>query len=146
MITAESTDRAKKFQRILLFVLLFGTMLIFGLIENIKGVSFPLIQEEFNVTWEQQGLLVSLLSMAYVGFSILAGIFLGRFGIKPAFMFGFAALSAGLFSVFFMPGFFWTGSALFAVFAGFGFFEVGINALASRIFVKKAALLMSLLH
>jgi fucose permease len=121
-------------------------MLIFGLIENIKGVSYPLIKEEFGASWEQQGLLVSLLSMAYVGFSIIAGIFLGRFGIKPSFLFGFAALCTGLFSVFFMPGFFWAGSALFAVFAGFGFFEVGVNALASRLFVKKAALLMSLLH
>jgi fucose permease len=136
----------KKYQRVLLFVLLFGTMLIFGLIENIKGVSFPLIQEEFTVSWEQLGLLVSLLSMAYVGFSIMAGIFLGRFGIKPAILFGFAALCAGLVSVFFMPGFFWTGSAIFVVFAGFGFFEIGINALASRLFIKKTALLMSLLH
>ncbi|MDR2501053.1 MAG: hypothetical protein LBD37_08255, partial [Treponema sp.] len=71
-------------QRLLLFYLLFGTMLIFGLIENIKGVSFPLIKTEFNASWEQQGLLVSVLSFSYVGFSIVAGIFLGRFGIKPA--------------------------------------------------------------
>jgi len=32
------------------------------------------------------------------------------------------------------------------VFAGFGFFEVGINALATRLFITKAALLMNLLH
>jgi fucose permease len=45
-----------------------------------------------------------------------------------------------------MPGFFLIGAALFVVFAGFGFFEVGINALASKLFQKKAALLMNLLH
>jgi fucose permease len=81
-----------------------------------------------------------------VSFSIIAGIFLGRFGIKPSFLFGFSALCAGLFSLFFMPGFFLTAAALFAVFAGFGFFEVGINALATRLFITKAALLMNLLH
>ena len=133
-------------QRILLFYLLFGTMLIFGLIENIKGVSFPLIKTEFNASWEQQGLLVSVLSFSYVGFSIVAGIFLGRFGIKPAFIFGFAALSLGLFSVSFMPSFMSAAFSLLLVFAGFGFFEVGINALASRVFVSKAALLMNMLH
>ena len=136
----------KKFQRILLFILLFGTMGIFGMIENIKGVSYPLIREEFGATWEQQGLMVSLLAIAYVGFSVVAGIFLGRFGIKPSFLFGFGALCIGLFLVFFMPGFFLVAAALFVIFAGFGFFEIGINALASRLFVTKTALLMSLLH
>lgn len=133
-------------QRILLFYLLFGTMLVFGLIENIKGVSYPLIKAEFDASWEQQGLMVSVLSLSYVGFSIVAGIFLGRFGIKPAFLFGFAALSLGLFSVFFMPSFLAAAFSLFLIFAGFGFFEVGINALASRVFTAKAALLMSMLH
>jgi len=90
--------------------------------------------------------MVSMLSIAYVGFSVIAGIFLGRFGIKPSFLFGFSALCVGLFSMFFAPGFFLTAVALFVVFAGFGFFEVGLNALATRLFITKAALLMNLLH
>jgi fucose permease len=45
-----------------------------------------------------------------------------------------------------MPGFSLVTGALFVVFAGFGFFEIGVNALASRLFVTKAALLMHLLH
>jgi len=136
----------KKFQKILLFVLLFGTMLIFGLIENIKGVSYPLIKMDFQATDVQQGIMVSMLSMAYVSFSIIAGIFLSKFGIKPSYLFGYSTLCIGLFAVFFMPGFFSTSAALFLIFAGFGFFEIGTNALASRIFVTKTALLMNLLH
>jgi fucose permease len=135
-----------KSRRVLLFFLLFGTMFIFGLIENIKGVSFPLIKTEFNTPWEQHSFMVSLLSLSYVGFSVLAGIFLGHFGTKPSFLFGYAALSAGLCSVFFMPNFYSAVFSLVLVFAGFGFFEVGINALASRVFVKRTALLMNLLH
>jgi fucose permease len=121
-------------------------MLIFGLIENIKGVSYPMIKAEFSASWEQQGLMVSMLSLGYVGFSIVAGIFLGRFGIKPAFLSGFAVLILGLSSIFFMPDFFSAATALFLVFAGFGFFEVGINALASRTFTSNTALLMNVLH
>jgi fucose permease len=135
-----------KIRKIILFILLFGIMLIFGFIENVKGVSYPLIKTEFNASWEQQGLMVSILSVSYVSFSIIAGIFLGRFGIKPSFLFGFAALVLGLVLVFFMRNFFDIAAALFLVFAGFGFFEVGLNALASSIFVKRAALLMNLLH
>jgi fucose permease len=136
----------KKIQRVLLFFLLFGTMLVFGFIENIKGVSYPLIKAEFAASWEQQGFMVSIISVAYVSFSVIAGIFLSRFGIKPSYLFGYGALSLGLVSLFYMPGFSLITAALFVVFAGFGFFEIGINALASRIFVRKAALLMHLLH
>lgn len=121
-------------------------MLIFGIIENIKGVSYPLIKEEFGTSWEQHGFMVSMFSVAYVGFSIIAGIFLGRFGMKPPFLFGFGAICIGLFSVFFMQGFFPAASALFVIFAGFGFLEVGVNALASRLFLTKTALLMNLLN
>ena len=135
-----------KSRRIMLFFLLFSIMLIFGAIENFKGVSFPLIKTEFNASWEQQGFLVSMLAISYVGFCIIAGIFLGRFGIKPSILFGFAALSIGLFLVYFMPGFFAAGAALFVIFAGFGFFEIGVNALASFVFIAKTALLMNLLH
>jgi fucose permease len=133
-------------KRILLFYLLFGTMLIFGLIENIKGVSYPLIKAEFSASWEQQGLMVSMLSVSYVSFSIIAGMFLGRFGIKPAFLFGFTALITGLLLVFFMPDFFSAAAALFLVLAGVGIFEVGINALAAQVFTNRAALLLNMLH
>ena len=136
----------KDFQRMLLFILLFGTMLLFGMIENIKGISYPLIREEFSASWEQIGLMVSILSIAYTSFTILAGIFLGRFGIKPSFLLGYGAIFAGLIAVFFVPGFFLAVAALLLAFSGFGIFEISINALASRLFVKKAALLMNLLH
>ena len=136
----------KNFQRVLLFVLLFGTMLMFGLVENIRGVSFPLIRDEFNVPFEQQGLMVSMLTFAFVVSNIIAGIFLGRFGIKPSVFAGYLAICLGLILVPFMPSFSSVTIALFAIFAGFGFFDIGMNALASKVFVTKAALLMNLLH
>ncbi|MDR2110180.1 MAG: hypothetical protein LBP32_02620, partial [Spirochaetaceae bacterium] len=120
----------KSAQRILLIFVIYGTMLIFGFVENIKGVSYPLIKTEFAASYEQQGLMVSLLSGSYLFFCVLAGIFLGRFGVKRAFLAGFICLILGLITVFFMPRFWPTAGALIVVFAGFGFFEVGLNALA----------------
>jgi fucose permease len=130
----------------LLFFIIYGTMLIFGLIENIKGVSYPLIKAEFNASYEQQGLMVSLLSSGYVFFCMVAGFFLSRFGVKRALLSGFICIALGLFTVSFMPRFWTVAAALFLVFAGFGFFEVGINALATQVFTSKAALFMSLAH
>ena len=135
-----------KFQRILLYFLLFSTILIFGLIANFKVVSFPLLKAEFSASWEQQGLLVSMLQISYVSFCIIAGVFLGRFDIKPPFLSGFVFLSAGLVSMFFVPSFFLAAAAFLLIQAGFGFFEVGANALAARVFIKKPAMLLNILH
>ena len=121
-------------------------MLMCGLIENIRGVSFPLIRDEFGASFERQGLMVSMLSLAYVVSNIIAGMFLSRFGIKSSAFAGYSAICMGIILVFFMPGFFSVTVALFALFGGLGFLDIGMNALASRIFVTKAALLMNLLH
>jgi len=133
-------------QRILLYILLFGTMIMFGLVDNIRGVSFPLIRNEFDVPFEWQGLMVSALSLAVVISNIITGILLKRFGAKPATLVGCLGICIGLVLVFFMPGFFSVALALFVVSFGFGFLDIGINALASQVFVVKAALMMNLLH
>ena len=121
-------------------------MTMFGLVENNKGVSFPLIRDGFNVPFEMQGFMVAMLSLAYVASNIIAGIFLGRFGIKPAVFAGYSAIVMGTALVFFTPGFLSTTAALFVLFGGFGFLDIGMNALASKVFVANAALLMNLLH
>lgn len=130
----------------LLFLILYGTMLLFGYAENIRGVSYPLIKSEFGISYEQQGIMVSLLSLGYMLFCLIGGVIIGRFGVKKAFITGYAILVLGLAGVFIMPGFISVAAALFLVFAGFGLFEVSLNALATQIFVVRAALLMNLLH
>jgi fucose permease len=130
----------------LLIIITYGTMVIFGLVENIKGVSYPLIKTEFGASYEQQGGFVALLSYSYVFFCFIAGIFLSRFGVKRSLLSGLLCSMFGVVLVFFMPGYLTVGASLFLVYASFGFFEVGVNALATQVFTSKAALLMNLLH
>jgi len=137
---------SKSTRSILLFVILFGAMWLFGYVENFKGVAFPLIKVEFNTSYEQQGMMVSILSFSYVIFCFIGGILIGSFGVKKAFAAGFAIMIVGLVGTFFMPGFWPVAGALIIVFAGFGLFEVSTNALATQLFTSRAALLMSLLH
>jgi fucose permease len=136
----------KKTRNTRLIVITYGTMLLFGFTENIKGVSYPLIKAEFAASYEQQGLLVSLLSGSYVLFCLAAGFFLSRFGVKKSLLAGYACAVLGLALQFFMPSFWSLGAALFLLYASFGFYELGVNALGTQLFTAKAALLMSLLH
>jgi MFS family permease len=121
-------------------------MVIFGFVENIKGVSYPLIKGEFGVSYDQQGLMVSILSYSYVLFCMVAGFCQSRFGIKRTLLSGFICTGIGLVGVFFMPGFWTCAAALLMAYAGFGFFEVGLNSLATQVFTVRAALLMNLMH
>jgi fucose permease len=137
---------ASKKTRMLLVILINGTMFLFGFIENIKSVSYPLIKTEFGVSYDEQGRMVSLLSFSYTFFCVAAGFILSRFGVKRVYLLGFVFALLGLSLVFFAPGF-WTSTAcLFLVFSCFGLFEIGINGLASILFTKKAALFLNLLH
>jgi fucose permease len=81
-----------------------------------------------------------------VFFCLIAGIVLGRFGVKRSLLAGFLCVVLGSLLVFIMPSFVTVGAALFLVYAAFGFFEVGVNALATQVFTTRAALFMSLLH
>jgi fucose permease len=135
-----------KFRRVFLFFILYGAMFLFGFVENVKGVSYPLIKAEFNAGDGQQGIMVSVLAMGYVFFCALGGFCISRYGIKPDFLTGFFCMILGLGLAYIMPSLWTTAAALFVVFAGFGLFEVGINALATQIFTRRAALLMNLLH
>ncbi|MDR1389019.1 MAG: MFS transporter [Treponema sp.] len=132
--------------RLLLLVLINGTMFLFGFLENIKAVSYPLIKNEFDISYEVLGRMVSLLSFSYTFFSIAAGLILSRFGVKRVYLLGFLCALGGLASVYLSPGFAAAGAGFFVLFASFGLFEIGVNGLATQLFTSKAALAMSLLH
>jgi fucose permease len=121
-------------------------MFLFGFLENIKGVSYPLIKNEFGVSYETQGKMLSILSFSYTLFVAAAGFMLGRFGIKKTFLSGLVFTLLSLALIYFMPGFLTVGCSLFVLFAGFGVLEIAINGMATQLFIKKAALMMNLLH
>lgn len=131
---------------VMLYIILFSTMFLFGFVENVKGVSYPLIKTEFGISYEQQGVMVSILSIGYVLFSILGGILIGRLGIKKPFLMGFALMTIAFLGAFFLHRFFLVAVSLFLILASFGLFELSINALATRIFTVKTALFFNLLH
>jgi fucose permease len=135
-----------KRRSILLIVIVYATMTLFGFIENIKGVSFPLIKAEFGAAYDEQGGLVSATWFGYVLFCLAAGFFLSRFGTKKAVVSGYILVGAGALAALAMPTFWTAALALLVVNAGFGFFEVGTNALATQVFTSKTALLMNLMH
>lgn len=131
---------------LLLFILVYATMFLFGFVENIKGVAYPLLKSEFGAGYDSQGGLVSLTWFGYVFSCLAASLFMERFGIKKSILAGYVLIGLGTVAVLTAPTFWAAGAALLIVNAGFGFFEIGNNALGAVAFTKKAALMMNLLH
>lgn len=129
-----------------LFIVIYATMFLFGLVENVKGVSFPLIKSEFGVNYDSQGGLVSMTWFGYVLFCLAASLFLERYGIKKSILAGYLLVCLGAAATLAAPSFWAAGLTLLIVNAGFGFYEVGANALASVVFTSRAALMMNLMH
>ena len=142
----KSDSGGSKNHVIVLFIIIYATMLLFGLVENVKGVSFPLIKAEFGVDYDSQGGMVSLTWMGYVIFCLAASLFLQRFGIKRSILAGYILVGIGAAATLLAPSFWIAALTLLIVNAGFGFFEVGANALASVVFTTRAALMMNLMH
>ena len=140
------TQASNRKRTIILYAIIYATMFLFGLVENIKGVSFPLIKSEYGVDYDSQGGLVSLTWFGYVLFCLAASLFMQRFGIKRSILAGYLLVGGGAIATLAAPTFWTAAAALLVVNAGFGFFEVGTNAMGTVVFTSKAALLMSLMH
>ena len=141
----ESSSKYNR-QGYLLLVIIYATMFLFGFVENIKGVSFPLIKAEFGVNYDSQGGLVSLTWFGYVLFCFAASIFMQHFGTKKSILMGYVLICVGAIATLMAPSFWTAAVTLLIINTGFGFFEVGSNALGTVVFTKRAALMMSLMH
>jgi fucose permease len=142
----KSMIKESKNHVIFLYIIIYATMFLFGLIDNVKGVTYPLIKSEFGVNYDSQGGLVSSSILGYCLFCLVASLFLHRYGTKRSILAGYVAVCVGAVAVMLSPSFWTAAGTLLVMNAGFGFFEVGSNALASVVFTSRAALMMNLMH
>src|SRR3954466_13978147 len=66
----------------LLLSIVFGGFLIFGLSENIKGPSIPIIQNELHLSQSQIGILLALNSLGYLLACSFTSALSNKIGIK----------------------------------------------------------------
>ena len=145
LIMSASKKNGKR-SNLLLMTVIYGNMTLYGFIHSMRGVSFPLIKTSFNASYSDQGLMTALVSFAGVCFCIIPGIFMNRQGLKKTAVLGFILMIAGMVFITLAQSY-WGAAALYLILqAGFGFFEIGLNGIGVRVFTKKSALMINLLH
>jgi fucose permease len=129
-----------------LVVITFANMSLLGFLNSMRGVSFPLIKNGFNVSYSNMGLMSVMASFAAVCFCVVAGIYMNSFGLKRTVVTGFFIMMMAVGS-FYFASVFWLTVCIYILFqSGYSFFEIGLNGPGVRVFTVKSGLMLNLLH
>ena len=146
--TAENTTATAATARLpwLLVVVAFGSMLVFGFAENIKGTLIPPIRETYQVSYADIGVMLFISSFGYLSATFVGGLAGDRFGQKRVIGGGFILILLSGLGMLVANSFVLVCLFMYTLNAGFGCQEVGVNSLGARIFVRNSALMMNLTH
>lgn len=129
-----------------LTAVVFGNMALLGFIGSMKGVSFPLIKNNFGVSYNDMGLMTALFSFCSVFFSLAAGLYMNRFGLKKIIVTAFCLIMTGVGALYFASSFWMTAGLYLILQSGLGFLDIGLNGTGVRVFTKRSGLMLNLLH
>jgi fucose permease len=130
----------------LLVAVAFGSMLVFGFVENVKGAVIPSIRETFHVSYASVGVMLFIGSAGYLTATFLGGLAGDRFGQKRVIGTGYGLIVLAGLGMALAGSFPQVCVLMYVLNAGFGCLEVGINSLGARIFLRNSALMMNLTH
>ncbi|MBN2851650.1 MAG: MFS transporter [Clostridia bacterium] len=121
-------------------------MAIFGFLTSTKGITLPIIKEQFNINYTNSGLILFFSSIGYLSATFITGFLISKYGFKKVLIgaFSVSILAAVVFFVsksyvFVVLGYYLLGFS-------FGLFEVSVNSLAVKIFIRNIVVLMNLTH
>lgn len=138
--------KSQKLNHYLMIFITYSVMLIFGFVENLKGMAIPAIRNEFHVDFSVIGAMVFFSSLGYLITCFLGGIFSEKFGHKSAVSFGYILLILSTLIIYISPNIIVVNVSMFIMFCGLGIFETSGNLLAGEVFTKNTAVMLNFMH
>ncbi|MBM7555397.1 MFS transporter [Halanaerobacter jeridensis] len=130
----------------LLVILAFSMILSFGLIMNVRGLTNPLLQDDYGINYSQLGTVLMFFSIGASLASFFSGFLIETFSLKHVFRAGLVVGIIGLISIYFTTNYYLLMLVIFIIGLGMGTTNVSANSLASRIFTKNKGKMMNLFH
>lgn len=128
------------------FLLALFAMLLFGVLDMIRGVVAPSILHAFSLNYALLGLLFSLSSIGYLVGSFLSGLVLDRLGQKPVMTVGISVLFFGLVFIAFGKTYDVLGLGYFLAGIGNGLMEIAVNSVVPLVATEHQSRYFNLLH
>ncbi|WP_409291872.1 MFS transporter [Peribacillus sp. SCS-37] len=138
--------RRHRVNAFILFSVVFGGFLIFGLSENVKGPALPKMQADFSLNESQLGILLALNSLGFLLACSFTSRIADRVGIKWTGIIAFITMAAAGVAMFFSKGFLALAASYFLLYAGNGVLEIGLGIMAARIFIRNTGTMMNIAH
>ncbi|UVI33640.1 MFS transporter [Paenibacillus spongiae] len=127
-------------------LVVFGGFLIFGFSENIKGPAIPKMQNDFQLSEGQLGLLLALNSLGYLVACSFTSALANRIGIKWTGIAAFASMAVSGVLMYQSTSYTSLSASYFLMYIGNGMLEIGLAIMAARIFIKNTGTMMNLAH
>ena len=135
-----------KMHHYLMIFITYSVMLMFGFVENLKGMAIPPIRTEFNVDFSVIGTMVFFSSLGYLITCFLGGIFSEKWGHKITISIGYLLLILSTFLISLSPNIMMVNILMFTMFCGLGIFETSGNLLAGEVFTNNTAVMLNFMH
>lgn len=136
----------QQLNRKLLVITAFSTMILFGLVLNLRGPVNPVIKAEYNLNHSQLALLMVFFSLGSSLASFSSGFLSELFSLKKVMWAGLALGSLGIIGINLIGNYYLLWMGMFLIGGGFGVLNLSGNSLASRIFTENKGQMMNLFH
>ncbi|MGB9679445.1 MAG: MFS transporter [Thermoanaerobacteraceae bacterium] len=121
-------------------------MMLIGIIENAKGPLILNIKNFYSVDYTMMGLFLSIGSLGFILSTFIGGFLSDKIGRKKILIIGLFLILSGTIGIFISYKFLVFIIFVFIMNMGMGLVEMGINAVASIVFIINQAIMMNLLH
>jgi len=125
---------------------IFLNMAILGIVHSMRGPALPFIQTEYALGYDRIAFMIIVCSLGMFLGVLIGGRICERFGYKRGLLFSTIIMFISLGSLSVYSGFEYLIIKFFFIYTALGCMDIALNALGSRVFITKTAILMSLTH
>ncbi|KAM7456071.1 hypothetical protein BLSTO_03173 [Blastocystis sp. subtype 1] len=122
------------------------SLIVKGMMENHRSITFPLIRDYFGISYDQYGLFTSLLTVFYMVAMLICTLMSTYINYKMVIIVAYCCMILGSAGVIFAKSFGFAVFSIMIIWLGHGFFDVSANASSTLIFTKNTGVMMSLMH
>jgi len=103
-------------------------MIIFGFLSSIKGVTLPLIKEQYDISFTNSGLILFFSSVGYLASTFFGGFIIHKTGYKKVLLLSFVLIAIGSAVFSLVNEYYLIVLGYFLLGTSFGLIEVAVNS------------------
>jgi fucose permease len=129
-----------------IMILAFTSMLMIGIVNNLRGQIGPLIMDDFALNYSQLGFLFSFLSIGPIIIFFWSGKLIEKFGLIKILLYGLVHTAVSLVAVYLSSGYYYLLISFFLVSMGLTLLNIVSVTIISLSFSERRGKMINLLH